>query len=56
LTRPLYIYLKKSSYANKQVVKEFVDFYMKEAGALTAEVGYVPLKDEEYKANLDKVK
>ena len=29
---------------------------MQEAGALTAEVGYVPLKDEEYKANLDKVK
>ena len=56
LTRPLYIYVKKSSYANKQVVKEFVDFYMKEAGALTAEVGYVPVKEEEYKANLDKVK
>ena len=29
---------------------------MKEAGALTAEVGYVPVKEEEYKANLDKVK
>ena len=56
LTRPLYIYVNKSSYTNKKVVKEFVDFYMQEAGALTAEVGYVPLKDEEYKANLDKVK
>ena len=56
LTRPLYIYVNKSSYTNKKVVKEFVDFYMLEAGALTAEVGYVPLKDEEYKANLDKVK
>ena len=56
LTRPLYIYVNKSSYTNKNVVKEFVDFYMQEAGALTAEVGYVPLKDEEYKANLDKVK
>ena len=55
LTRPLYIYVKKSSYANKQVVKEFVDFYMKEAGALTAEVGYVPVKEEEYKGNLDKL-
>ena len=56
LTRPLYIYVKKSSYANKQVVKEFVDFYMQQAGALTVEVGYVPVKEEEYKANLDKVK
>ena len=56
LTRPLYIYVNKSSYTNKKVVKEFVDFYMQEAGALTTEVGYVPLKDEEYKANLDKVK
>ena len=56
LTRPLYIYVNKSSYANKKVVQEFVDFYMQEAGALTAEVGYVPLKEEEYKANLDKLK
>lgn len=56
LTRPLYIYVKKDSYANNQAVKEFVDFYMQEAGTLTAEVGYVPVKEEEYKTNLDKVR
>ncbi len=56
LTRPLYIYVKKSSYANKKVVREFVDFYMQVAGILTTEVGYIPLKEEEYKVNLDKVK
>ena len=56
LTRPLYIYVKKSSYANNPVVKEFVDFYMQEGGTLTAEVGYVPVKEEEYKSNLDKVR
>ena len=55
ITRPLYIYVNKSSYTTKPVVKEFLRFFMEHAAELTAEVGYVPLKAEEYKGNLDKL-
>jgi len=37
------------------VVKEFVRFFLQHASKLTAEVGYVPLKAEEYKDNLGKL-
>ncbi len=55
ITRPLYIYVNKSSYTSNPVVKEFVRFFMEQASILTAEVGYVPLKAEEYEGNLDKL-
>ena len=55
INRPLYIYVNKYSYTTKPVVKEFVRFFMEHAAELTAEVGYVPLATEEYKANLDKL-
>ena len=55
ITRPLYIYVNRSSYKTKPVVNEFVRFFMEHASILTAEVGYVPLKAEEYKGNLDKL-
>ncbi|MBU93874.1 MAG: phosphate ABC transporter substrate-binding protein [Chloroflexi bacterium] len=55
ITRPLYIYVNKSSYMTKPVVKEFVRFFLQHASKLTAEVGYVPLKAEEYKDNLGKL-
>ena len=47
--------MNKYSYTTKPVVKEFVRFFMEHAAELTAEVGYVPLATEEYKANLDKL-
>ena len=56
ITRPLYIYVNKFSYNTKPVVKEFVKFYMEQAAKLITEIGYVPVKDEEYKNNLDKVR
>ena len=56
ITRPLYIYVNKFSYNTKPVVKEFVKFYMEHAAKLITEIGYVPVKDEEYKSNLDKVR
>ena len=55
ITRPLYIYVNKTSYDSKPAVKEFVRFYMQHAAELTAEVGYIPVKKEEYQANLDKL-
>ena len=55
ITRPLYIYVNKTSYDSKPAVKEFVRFYMQHAAELTTEVGYIPVKEEEYKVNLDKL-
>ena len=55
ITRPLYIYVNKASYDSKPAVKEFIRFYMLHAAELTVEVGYIPVKEEEYQANLNKL-
>jgi phosphate transport system substrate-binding protein len=48
LARPLFIYVSKKS-ADRPEVQGFIDFYMKQAGALAKEVGYIPLQDEVYR-------
>ena len=47
LARPLFIYVKKSD-AEKPEVKAFVDFYMRNAATLSADVGYVKFPDRVY--------
>ncbi|MES2744301.1 MAG: PstS family phosphate ABC transporter substrate-binding protein [Bdellovibrionota bacterium] len=47
LARPLMIYVNKKS-AQKPEVKAFVSFLLKNAAALSKEVGYVPLKESMY--------
>jgi len=47
LSRPLFIYVNKKS-AERPEVKRFVEFYMKNAGQLTREVGYIALPDKAY--------
>jgi phosphate transport system substrate-binding protein len=47
LSRPLFIYIKKDA-ATKPEVKAFVEFYMKNAAKLSAEVGYVKFPDAFY--------
>ncbi|MFZ4686829.1 MAG: substrate-binding domain-containing protein, partial [Hyphomonadaceae bacterium] len=46
-SRPLFIYVSKTSAARPEV-QAFVDFYLKEVGALAGEVGYVKLPDAVY--------
>lgn len=53
LSRPLFIYVSKNA-AVKPQVQEFVRFYIKTAGSLVKDVGYIPLKDSEYKETLTK--
>lgn len=48
LSRPLFIYVNKKS-AEKQEVKEFVEFYLKNADKLTKQVKFVPLPASAYK-------
>jgi phosphate transport system substrate-binding protein len=47
LARPIFIYVAEKSMA-KPEVKEFVNFYIKNAPKLTKEVGYVPLSSTHY--------
>jgi phosphate transport system substrate-binding protein len=35
-------------------VKEFISFYLKNAKNLVADVGYIPLTDEEYDLEINK--
>ena len=55
LSRPIFIYVKAKS-LQKPEVREFVEFYMKNAAKLTKEVKYVPLPAAAYTGNLDHVK
>jgi len=53
LSRPLFIYLNATKAAFDPKVKKFVEFYLKHAGKMSAEVGYVPFSDKEYAAILN---
>lgn len=46
LSRPLFIYVNSTA-AEKAVVQDFVTFYLENASLLVAEVGYIPLSDNE---------
>ncbi|MBD2209127.1 PstS family phosphate ABC transporter substrate-binding protein [Nostoc linckia FACHB-104] len=53
LSRPLFIYANFESSQKKPAVREFLDFYLRNAPKKVIAVGYVPLPDEAY--NLDYV-
>ena len=48
LSRPIFIYVNKKSLNERPEVKKFVEFYLKNAPELVAEVKYVPLPDNAY--------
>jgi phosphate transport system substrate-binding protein len=52
LSRPIFIYVNVKS-AEKPAIKEFVEFYMKNAPALVKEVKFFPLPTEAYATNLE---
>lgn len=53
LARTVYIYVSKKS-AQKPFVKEFVEFYLKNAPILVKEVGYIPLSLDKYQEELQR--
>jgi phosphate transport system substrate-binding protein len=55
LARPLLIYVNKAS-LKKPEVTAFVEYYMVNAGQLVEEVGYVKLSNDEYEAELAKIR
>lgn len=55
LSRPLYIYVRKSA-AQREHVQKFVNFYLNNAPKLARQVGYVAMPDSVYKAQKQKFK
>ena len=51
LSRPVFVYVTDVA-AKKPEVVAFVTFYLKKASVLVADVGYIPLPDEEYQKGL----
>jgi phosphate transport system substrate-binding protein len=54
LSRPIFIYVNEKS-MEKPEIKEFVEFYMKDAAKLVKEVKYIPLPAKIYTGNLEHV-
>ena len=54
LSRPIFIYVNNAS-LEKPEVKAFVDFYLENAQAVVPEIGYIPLGDEVYAKELEKI-
>ncbi|MDP1682666.1 MAG: PstS family phosphate ABC transporter substrate-binding protein [Burkholderiales bacterium] len=52
LSRPIFIYVSDKAY-DRPEVKEFIQYYLKQAPKLVAEVKYVPLPDSAYKLASD---
>lgn len=55
LSRPLFVYVNSTSIKDPAVV-EFVNFYLKNAGKLSEDVGYIPLPAELYIKQVEKFK
>ena len=55
LSRPIYIYVNPKS-LDRPEVSSFVDFYIKNASALSKEVGYISLPNKVYEAALKRIK
>ena len=55
LSRPLFIYVRKSSLQRAEVLK-FVTFYLENVGRLAKDVGYVPVSEKVAKQNQELLK
>ena len=55
LSRPLFTYVKNSAVKDQPEVYDFVKFTIENAAALSEDVGYVRLPDEEYDKDLEKL-
>lgn len=53
LSRPLFIYVNANS-ARRQEVKEFVEFYIKNAGKISRQVDYIALPDKAYELVMER--
>ncbi|WAS05075.1 PstS family phosphate ABC transporter substrate-binding protein [Gloeomargaritales cyanobacterium VI4D9] len=55
LARPIFIYVNSESLRRPEV-REFVEFYQRQASKLVPPTGYIPLPSRAYAANLDSIR
>lgn len=55
LSRPIFVYVKKSSLESRPEVRAFVEFMLENGPELVPEVGYVPLSEERYASILSEL-
>jgi phosphate transport system substrate-binding protein len=55
LSRPVFIYVKKSSFEKKSGVREYVNFYLTNANKFVREAGYIPLPVNAYSKAISRV-
>lgn len=53
LSRPLFIYVSETA-VRKSAVRDFVRYYLQNAGELSRQIGYVPMPDSAYQVQLDR--
>lgn len=53
LARPLFIYVKNSSYSDNEAVKTYVDFYIENLTEIAEATQFIPLADDDYAATQD---
>ncbi len=51
LARPLFIYIKNSSYTDNAAVKAYVDYYIEDLTNIAETAQFIPLNDEDYAAS-----
>ncbi|MCX7987846.1 MAG: PstS family phosphate ABC transporter substrate-binding protein [Thermodesulfovibrio sp.] len=56
LSRPLFIYINEKAAKERPEVREFVDFYLKNAAKISKQVGYIPLPAKAYDLATDRFK
>ncbi len=56
LSRPLFIYVNAKRLEERPELKEFVEFYLKNAGKIAKQVGYIALPDKAYKLTEERFK
>lgn len=52
LSRPLFIYINSAAAQRNPILREFLEFYMENAGQTANQVGYVPLPERGYQVGL----
>ncbi|MFW5966935.1 MAG: hypothetical protein ACOCV2_05420, partial [Persicimonas sp.] len=55
LFRPLFIYVNKDEYEDREEIQEFVEFYLTDGTRVVEEVGYIELPERGYKLALERV-
>ncbi|MEN2985862.1 MAG: PstS family phosphate ABC transporter substrate-binding protein [Thermodesulfovibrionaceae bacterium] len=55
-SRPLFIYINEKSAKEKPEVREFIEFYLKNASKISKQVGYIPLPAKAYDMAMERFK